>query len=271
MSKARQLSLAVCATCLLAATAHAHISLDQGATHKSRYGDASIKAGPCGIEGGGRGTHVYTYAPGDTIRVEAVEFITHPGYFRIAFDEDGDDAFLDPRSIPNSPPSGRACSGAGDQCGEADFDNNAAVLQDNLDAHVTSESARPHHTWNVQLPNIECERCTLQIIQVMTDKPPYVPNTNDIYYQCIDLVLKAGVEGAGSSQDAGSGATTGGTAGSSGRGAQGTATDADAGGCSVASSPGSRESAVLWSVSAAAALLALRRRRARVRTRVAHG
>src|SRR5690606_30533739 len=81
---------------LVPAPAAAHFSLEQGSTHLSRYGDSEIKSGPCGRSGGTRGENVYSYRPGETIRVEIVEFIGHPGYFRIAFDDDGDDAFVDP-------------------------------------------------------------------------------------------------------------------------------------------------------------------------------
>src|SRR5262245_33062016 len=88
--------------------AHAHLSLEQAGTHMSRYGDGEIKDGPCGRDGGTRGEHVYTYEPGSTITIKAKEFIPHPGYFRIAFDNDGDDDFLEPRSIKPVDPE-RAC------------------------------------------------------------------------------------------------------------------------------------------------------------------
>src|SRR5438876_2976886 len=83
----------------VASAAHAHISLEQGGTHVSRDGDANLKEGPCGKAGSTRGTHVYTYAPGQTIAVSLVEVIPHPSYFRFAFDNDGDDAFAEPKSI----------------------------------------------------------------------------------------------------------------------------------------------------------------------------
>jgi len=43
---------------------------------------------------------------------------------------------------------------------------------------------------------VECDNCTLQIIQVMTEaeKAPYEPSADDaddLYYQCIDLRLQA--------------------------------------------------------------------------------
>lgn len=43
----------------------------------------------------------------------------------------------------------------------------------------------------VTLPNMECDNCTLQFIQVMTDKCPYTTNaaSDDIYFNCADLTL----------------------------------------------------------------------------------
>ncbi len=47
----------------------------------------------------------------------------------------------------------------------------------------------------ITLPNEPCPACTLQLIQVMQDKPPW-GDGNDIYYQCADLVIEAGAGGA---------------------------------------------------------------------------
>lgn len=46
----------------------------------------------------------------------------------------------------------------------------------------------------ITLPNIECDKCTLQVTQLMTDKLPYTndPASDDIYYQCADITLRAG-------------------------------------------------------------------------------
>ncbi|MBW2225541.1 MAG: hypothetical protein JRF54_15365, partial [Deltaproteobacteria bacterium] len=44
----------------------------------------------------------------------------------------------------------------------------------------------------VTLPDITCDNCTLQMIQVMYDKRLYTTLGNDIYYQCADLVLREG-------------------------------------------------------------------------------
>jgi hypothetical protein len=181
----------------------AHISLERGGTHLSRYGDGEIKDAPCGRAGGVRGTNVYTYAPGETITVNLVETIPHPGYFRIAFDDDGDDDFKDPVSIQPLDP-GRPCPlNEFDQCGHTDdfrdLYNTPAVLpgMDFLEPHVTA-SFGAEYTWQVTLPNVQCNNCTLQVIQVMEDivhgayntdrsiEPSYI---EDVYHQCIDLVL----------------------------------------------------------------------------------
>lgn len=174
---------------------HAHISLEQGGTHKSRYGDGALKDGPCGLINGTRGTNVYTYAPGETITITLTEYVPHPSYFRIAFDDDGDDGFSDPISILPIDPS-RGCPYAlgvtNDHCDASDFYNTAAVLagMDNLDPHV-SAAYGAKYTWQVTLPDVECANCTLQVIQVMQDPFGHGPydNMGDVYHQCIDLVL----------------------------------------------------------------------------------
>jgi hypothetical protein len=222
--------LALLYVCFATPVAQAHISLERAGTHKSRYGDTDndIKNLPCGRTGGARGTNIYTYEAGSTIEVEVSEFVSHPGYFRIAFDDDGDDDFEPPASISSEPPSGRPCMGASDKCGEADYYNNETVLpeMDNLGPHPDGENNKLWK-WQVKLPNKACDNCTLQIIQVMTEafRAPYDPAiggagaANDIYSTCIDLVLTpapgaaagdaAGAGGAGGASSAGGPASSG--------------------------------------------------------------
>lgn len=154
--------LTVLALSLTARAAAAHIHLDAPVART-----ADQKEGPCGRTGGTRSTNVTTFRPGETITVAWRETINHPGHYRISFDADGDDDFVDPASYE-------------------DRNTNAAVLLDGI-------PDEDDHDFSVQvtLPNVECTRCTLQVVQVMTDKPPYVVGTNDLYYQCADLVLAA--------------------------------------------------------------------------------
>jgi MYXO-CTERM domain-containing protein len=170
-------------------TARAHISVDDGGTHMSRSGVDDQKDAPCGVAGSKRGTNVYKYKPGATITLSIAETISHPGYFRIAFDKDGDDNFPIPMGTDGMMGN---CSGD-PKCGpgKADYCSNETVLLDNLDPHAQAFGASKKYTWSVKLPDVECDNCTLQIIQMMNDfnfHPSPYP-ADDIYYRCIDIVL----------------------------------------------------------------------------------
>lgn len=153
------------------ALALAHIQLASPAQRIT-----SQKAGPCGAAGSVRGTNVTVFEPGAMVTLTWNETINHPSHYRIAFDADGQDDFLDPPNMN-------------------DTFVNAAVLADML-----PDNAGGAYEHTVQLPNIECENCTLQLIQVMYDKPPY-GDGNDLYYQCADIALRVG--GAPAEPDAG--------------------------------------------------------------------
>ncbi|MGZ3404963.1 MAG: SCE4755 family polysaccharide monooxygenase-like protein [Polyangia bacterium] len=267
--------LAAAASVGLAAPAFAHISLEQGGTHLSRYGDSYLKDLPCGKAGGTRGTNIYTYAPGSTITVSFVETVPHPSYFRFAFQQSGDSEFKEPASIKPIDKNRPCPIDSGDHCGASDFYNTPNVLpmMDNLDPHLAGASKT--WTYQVTLPNVECDNCTLQIIQVMEDNAfhgDYDPTPGvgieDIYHQCIDLVLKAGTPpgadmagtgGAGGGGGGGTGGTggTGGGASGGGSGTGGGGTTGGKGGCAMSGRAPLTSAALLFG---ALAVLALRRR-----------
>lgn len=148
---------------LLVLSASAHIAMES----PTPIGTAQ-KVGPCGDGPHVRGPDPVVFEPGATITVEWRETVNHPSHYRISFDDDGDDSFADPAS-------------------PTDFYTNGTVLLDEI-------PDEPDGVFSVEvtLPDVECERCTLQLVQLMLDKPPYVPGTNDLYYQCADLALRAG-------------------------------------------------------------------------------
>ncbi len=157
----------------LAWPAAAHIGLRYP---PSRYGDLVLKQGPCGVAGGTRSGNVTELEAGARIEVVWDEYVDHPGHFRIAFDGDGDDDFVDPACL----------SGCDTTAPEIETHSNDTVLLDGIaDSPSGGQSSAA-----VTLPDVECDRCTLQVIQVMYDKPPYVIPGNDLYYQCADLVLR---------------------------------------------------------------------------------
>jgi len=186
---------ALAAACALLSTsvpAYAHIRV---VNMTSRDGDAQ-KDAPCGAPASEWGkSGVTTLAPGATVTVTINEYIKHPGYFRIAFDRDGGKNLIDPVSIQPIDLNRKRFNDRDQDVG-SDFCSNPTVLMDNLDAHMSGGGMR---TYEVKLPDIECERCTLQIIQVMEDTihGPYnvtLDNAGfdlpDLYHQCIDVTLK---------------------------------------------------------------------------------
>jgi MYXO-CTERM domain-containing protein len=144
---------------LVAAPAAAHIQLDDPPARTSAQ-----KTGPCGAADTPPDEVVATYAPGETITVRWRETINHPSHYRIAFDADGEDDFADPLDF-------------------MDFSGNPTVL---LDAIADRDGGE--YSAEVTLPEVTCERCTLQVVQVMYDKPPY-GDGNDLYYQCADIAI----------------------------------------------------------------------------------
>lgn len=183
---------AALAITLGAREASAHIKLNSPAP-RFVFDNAGQKTGPCG-EGVLSGD-ITEFAPGDQIMVEWQETIDHPGHFRIALDPDGgDDGLEDPTDYD-------------------DFDT-PNVLEDNIPDNGGIAFSRL-----VTLPNIECEKCTLQLIQVMTDKPPWGPEGgNDIYYWCADIKISSSVPPTSVTTGAGSGGNGSGDGGSSSNG-----------------------------------------------------
>lgn len=139
---------------LLAGTAHAHIQLVSPVQRS-----IDQKSPPCGRTGSVRGTAVTTFQPGETITLTWDETVNHPGHYRIAFDDDGDDVFQNPNN-PN--------------------DNFPSTLMEPI-----ADKAGGIYTASVTLPNTPCNNCTLQLVQVMTTSVPY----NSFYYQCADIVI----------------------------------------------------------------------------------
>lgn len=164
-------TLLATAILLFAAPAAAHLGLDDP---PSRYGANVLKVGPCGMDGGERTANVTTYRSGQTITVRWNEYVNHPGHYRIAFDDDGHDDFADPPCLSE-------CDNRGM---EIELYSDDTVLLDGIEDMNGGD-----YSVDVTLPDIECDNCTLQVIQVMTDKPPYTIGGNDNYYQCADLVL----------------------------------------------------------------------------------
>jgi MYXO-CTERM domain-containing protein len=212
----------IVASVALARGAAAHVTL-KVPLQRGGLADPNQKTGPCG-NNGPRGEPTQL-EPGATIVVEWDETIDHPGHFRISFDDDGTD-FVDPT-------------------GYDDYTTDPATL---LEGNIPDDGSSTF-SQQVTLPYIECDNCTLQLIQVMTDKPPWGPDGGlDLYYRCADLVLvkptsattssstssSAGPGGGGTDPGAGGGGTGGETTAASGGGGSGDGGGGASGGCGCA-------------------------------------
>ncbi|HEY0714008.1 MAG TPA: SCE4755 family polysaccharide monooxygenase-like protein, partial [Polyangia bacterium] len=178
-------AFAVGAWCLaVTSPALAHITMTFPMP-RTQPGNGQKGPAPCGTLGAARPN---TFRPGETITVKWTETIGHPGHFRLAFDDNGMDAFKDPTSftdiqaVPVAP-----------------------VLADGIFKHTNSPS-NAMREFQITFPNTPCQSCTLQLLQMMTDKPPFGPGGGDDFYrQCADIVLAGAPVGGG---DAGADAAT---------------------------------------------------------------
>ncbi|MEY4551516.1 MAG: hypothetical protein RL685_7711 [Pseudomonadota bacterium] len=118
---------------------------------------------------------ITTFAPGDTITLRFDEYVGHSGRFRIAFDPDGAEL--------------------------ADF--NQHILLDEPDPEGKIGNVAQASLWEFQvtLPNMTCDNCTLQLIQVMDgnmEEQVLDPSTRGgTYFQCADIVLANGTPAGG--------------------------------------------------------------------------
>lgn len=103
-----------------------------------------------------------------------LETVDHPGHYRISFDLDGSDFFIPPNTTATT------------------VGLDPTVMIDLIpDVQGNLPIAGRMYMQEITLPNVECANCTLQVIQLMTDKPPYTTDTlsDDVYFQCADIQL----------------------------------------------------------------------------------
>ncbi len=152
--------VAVLASLALAGPAQAHLDLLSPPPRTT-----SLKQGPCGAgPNDPRGPTVATYKPGETITITWNEYVDHPGHYRIALDPDGQDDFFEPAAFD-------------------DMSGGPGVIMDGI-----PDKNGGDYSQEITLPDIECDNCVLQVIQMMTDKKPY-GDGNDLYYQCADIAI----------------------------------------------------------------------------------
>lgn len=191
-----------------ASTASAHILVTE--PEPRMPGETNLKDSPCGVRPfGGPATvwgeeegDIWTFAPGEQVTIVWEETIRHAGYFRVALGLNGDaslavpseDAFNAFRAYydPGTVDSPTVPEPLEDPSGVADGD--MLIYYDYYASHGggtcagDADPANPClYAVTVTLPD-ECEKCTLQVVQAMTEGSRTYGMTSH-YYQCIDLVI----------------------------------------------------------------------------------
>ena len=163
---------------LLSVSLHAHFSLLQPPSAHS-IDNGGKGDGPCGQA---PDSNIVTPAQGGRpIQLRINEFVFHPGHYRVALSVNSR-AELPPDPVVTQDANGISIS--------AVIQNPPVipVLADGLFAHSLPISG--DFETAITLPNINCERCTLQVIDFMADHG-FNPGGGYYYHHCADLRITA--------------------------------------------------------------------------------
>ncbi|HEX3774727.1 MAG TPA: SCE4755 family polysaccharide monooxygenase-like protein, partial [Polyangiaceae bacterium] len=213
-------------------TAFAHFNLT-APTPNTTSTDGGMGSPPCGV---GTASGVITPVQGGhPITIKIDEFVGHTGFYRVALALDSPtelplDSVVKDASGNILPPSGKP---SGISASAAYEDPPVfPVVMDHLFVHTASPTDQTFQG-DVTLPNVNCDKCTLQVLEFMqghpfnTATPPDTgPGGGYFYRHCADLKITAdpsmpvfvpsGGGGAGGASSAGSAGTSSGGAATSG-------------------------------------------------------
>jgi hypothetical protein len=145
------------------------------------------KLGPCGgtSANGGMPSNVIGKATGgQKLHIKVQETVFHPGHYRVAL------AVNARTELPADPETVTRDSERGPWSVSAKIQSppQVPVLADGLFAHTARASAA--FETDVDLPNINCEKCTLQIIEFMAEHG-LNRDGGYFYHHCADLQITA--------------------------------------------------------------------------------
>jgi hypothetical protein len=147
------------------------------------------KAGPCGGDGKDPGTPTNVVGKavgGQMLHVKVQETIYHPGHFRVALAVNSRD------ELPADPVTTTRDTEKGPQSVWAVIQSppQKPVLADGLFPHYARPTQPQIYETDVQLPNISCTKCTVQIVQWMAQHGVNNPG-GFTYHHCADLQITA--------------------------------------------------------------------------------
>ena len=183
---------AVCAVAALAiagpASAHFILMAPDAWVEVNVLGDPQ-KAAPCGTSDITKGTptgKITEMRGGDPLHIKIKETIYHPGYYRVAL------SVLDRSELPADPVATTRESPRGPISVSAKIDPapKAPVLADGLFEHRVRPQPGTFWETEVKLPNINCDKCTVQILQFM-EEHGLNKEGEFSYHHCADLKITA--------------------------------------------------------------------------------
>jgi hypothetical protein len=173
------------------AATYAHFKLLEPASWivENERGDPQ-KAGPCGGSNTDWGKPSYVIGKavgGQKLHLKIQETVYHPGHYRVAL------AVNSPTELPLDPQTTTRDSEKGLWSVSAVIQSppQIPVLADGLFVHATRPTG-PMEPWetDVQLPNITCKKCTLQVVQWMAEHAFNNPGGYS-YHHCAELQITA--------------------------------------------------------------------------------
>lgn len=145
------------------------------------------KAAPCGGTSAdpGKPTNKVTRVQGgDKMHIKILETVYHPGFYRIAL------AVNSRAELPKDPVAKTEPRPAGPWSMSAtiEYPPTPPVIANGLWPHVE----KPEKEWetDIEIPNINCAKCTLQIIQFMANHA-LNKDGDYTYHHCADLNIRA--------------------------------------------------------------------------------
>lgn len=171
-------------------TASSHFNLVEPANLlvQNDRGDPQ-KAAPCGGTSEDAGTQSNAITPvrgGDMLHIKIRETVFHPGHYRAAL------AVNSISELPPDPETTTRASPRGPLSVSAKIETNPKppLLADGLFVHTERPAPGSFHEADLRLPNINCDKCTLQIIFWMGEHA--LNRDGDYsYHHCASLKITA--------------------------------------------------------------------------------
>jgi len=174
------------ATIPVALSAHFKLIAPASWIVESDRGDPQ-KAAPCGADPkAGMSNIVGKAVGGSKLPLKVTETIYHPGHYRVAL------AVNSKAELPPDPETMERMTEKGPQSVWAVIQSppQIPVIADGLFQHYTRPTAPQTFETEIQLPNINCPKCTLQVIQFMAEHGYNQPGGYS-YHHCADLEITA--------------------------------------------------------------------------------